>query len=410
MTAGALRRFLDAYSVVPDLPVAIVAARLRPGRLRAAAPADAGPAALVRAMLAQLARLPRPRRPADRGLRRPGAPAALGVGEVAAARPAPDPHGRARAGAAGRQHRAPSWRSCSTTCSATGPGSARPAGDRHGPHVVVVLDGGDLTGADHLMTDGGVDGVTVLDLDEPPPRLLDRATLVLDVAGADGRVTGTTMDGAAEVGQAGHARRRPRPRRWPGGWRRCGWPRPSRTADAAAGRRPGPGRAARHRRPGRRSTSAQALGAPAQPRPAAGADRRRRRTARRSSWTSRSPRRTAWARTGCSSARPAPASRELLRTLVLGAGGHAPSETLNFVLVDFKGGATFASLDRLPHTAAVITNLADELPLVDRMVDAIDGELIRRQELLRRAGNYASLRDYERARAGGAALAPLPRC
>ena len=99
---------------------------------------------------------------------------------------------------------------------------------------------------------------------------------------------------------------------------------------------------------------------------------------------------------------------ELLRTLVLALAATHSSETLNFVLVDFKGGATFSSLDRLPHTAAVITNLADELPLVDRMVDAIDGELIRRQELLRKAGNYASLRDYEKARAGGAALPPLP--
>ena len=99
---------------------------------------------------------------------------------------------------------------------------------------------------------------------------------------------------------------------------------------------------------------------------------------------------------------------ELLRTLVLALATTHSSETLNFVLIDFKGGATFASLDRLPHTAAVITNLADELPLVDRMVDAIDGELIRRQEVLRKAGNYASLRDYEKARSGGAALPPLP--
>ena len=45
---------------------------------------------------------------------------------------------------------------------------------------------------------------------------------------------------------------------------------------------------------------------------------------------------------------------------------HSP-ETLNFVLVDFKGGATFLGLDGLPHISAVITNLADELPLVDRM-------------------------------------------
>ncbi|MBX6724124.1 MAG: type VII secretion protein EccC, partial [Dactylosporangium sp.] len=70
--------------------------------------------------------------------------------------------------------------------------------------------------------------------------------------------------------------------------------------------------------------------------------------------------------------------------------------------------ATFAALDRLPHTSAVITNLADDLSLVDRMLGAMQGELVRRQELLRRAGNYASQRDYERARAAGVPLDPLP--
>ena len=99
---------------------------------------------------------------------------------------------------------------------------------------------------------------------------------------------------------------------------------------------------------------------------------------------------------------------ELLRTLVLGlAMTHDPSE-LNFVLVDFKGGATFLGVDTLPHVSAVITNLADELPLVDRMKDAIAGELNRRQEVLRQAGNYASLRDYRKARNDGADLPPLP--
>jgi S-DNA-T family DNA segregation ATPase FtsK/SpoIIIE len=99
---------------------------------------------------------------------------------------------------------------------------------------------------------------------------------------------------------------------------------------------------------------------------------------------------------------------ELLRTLVLALAVTHSSEILNFVLVDFKGGATFATLDRLPHTSAVITNLEDELSLVDRMLGAIQGELTRRQELLRKAGNYASQRDYERARAAGVPLAPLP--
>ncbi|MER5936925.1 type VII secretion protein EccCa [Streptomyces sp. NPDC001928] len=99
---------------------------------------------------------------------------------------------------------------------------------------------------------------------------------------------------------------------------------------------------------------------------------------------------------------------ELLRTLVLALALSNSSETLNFILVDFKGGATFLGLDELPHTSAVITNLAGEAALVGRMQDALHGELMRRQELLRAAGNYTSALDYEKARASGVPLAPLP--
>lgn len=99
---------------------------------------------------------------------------------------------------------------------------------------------------------------------------------------------------------------------------------------------------------------------------------------------------------------------ELLRTLVLGLAVTHSSETLNFVLADFKGGATFAGMAQMPHVAAVITNLADDLTLVDRMGDSIRGELNRRQEMLRDAGNYANIHDYEKARAAGAALQPIP--
>ncbi|WP_432015368.1 type VII secretion protein EccCa [Streptomyces cucumeris] len=98
---------------------------------------------------------------------------------------------------------------------------------------------------------------------------------------------------------------------------------------------------------------------------------------------------------------------ELMRTLVLGLAVTHSSETLNFVLADFKGGATFAGMSDLPHVAAVITNLADDLTLVDRMRDSITGELQRRQELLRAAGNYANVHDYEKARAAGAPLEPV---
>ncbi len=99
---------------------------------------------------------------------------------------------------------------------------------------------------------------------------------------------------------------------------------------------------------------------------------------------------------------------EFLRTLVLSlVTTHSP-DALNLVLVDFKGGATFLGLDSLPHVAAVITNLEEELSLVDRMKDALAGELNRRQELLRSAGNYANVTDYEKARAAGVPLDPLP--
>ncbi|MFD4354871.1 type VII secretion protein EccCa [Nocardia sp. NPDC058518] len=99
---------------------------------------------------------------------------------------------------------------------------------------------------------------------------------------------------------------------------------------------------------------------------------------------------------------------EFLRTLVLSmVTTHSP-DALNLVLVDFKGGATFLGLDSLPHVAAVITNLEEELSLVDRMKDALAGEMNRRQELLRSSGNYANVTDYEKARAAGVPLDPLP--
>src|SRR5699024_12588618 len=46
--------------------------------------------------------------------------------------------------------------------------------------------------------------------------------------------------------------------------------------------------------------------------------------------------------------------------------------------------------------------------MVDRMRDALEGELTRRQEALRAAGNFANVGEYEAARAKGAPLEPLP--
>ncbi|PRX43976.1 S-DNA-T family DNA segregation ATPase FtsK/SpoIIIE [Prauserella shujinwangii] len=99
---------------------------------------------------------------------------------------------------------------------------------------------------------------------------------------------------------------------------------------------------------------------------------------------------------------------EFLRTLVLGMLATHSSTALNFVLVDFKGGATFLGLDKAPHVSAVITNLADEVTLVDRMKDALAGEMNRRQEALKNGGNFKNVWEYEKARENGADLDPLP--
>ncbi|MFE4459771.1 type VII secretion protein EccCa, partial [Nocardia tengchongensis] len=99
---------------------------------------------------------------------------------------------------------------------------------------------------------------------------------------------------------------------------------------------------------------------------------------------------------------------EFLRTLVLSAVATHSPDVLNLLLVDFKGGATFLGFDRLAHVTAVVTNMEEEADLVTRMEDVINGEMARRQRILRDAGNFASVADYERAREQGAPLDPLP--
>jgi S-DNA-T family DNA segregation ATPase FtsK/SpoIIIE len=92
---------------------------------------------------------------------------------------------------------------------------------------------------------------------------------------------------------------------------------------------------------------------------------------------------------------------ELLRSLVTALALTHPPDVLNFALVDFKGGAAFAGLAELPHVAGMITNLADDLTMVDRMRSALFGEQQRRQRLLREVGNLDNVREYQRRRAAG---------
>ena len=276
-------------------------------------------------------------------------------------------------------------------------------GLNNGPHVVVVVDGGDTSTSDRLMMEDGLEGVTLVTLADPPPRVLDPHVLVLDVT-ESGMLLTTTVDGSAEAGRADVMRRA--------------------VAEALA-QQISPFRLAVARRAGRPFSAdlglaeLQDLGDPYLFDPSR-------------TWTPRSTRdrlRVAIGVTpdslpieldlkesaqdgmgphGLLIGATGSGKSELLRTLILSLAVTHDPEMLNFVLVDFKGGATFHRLDALPHTSAVITNLVDELPLVDRMNEALNGELLRRQELLHSAGNFSSQRDYERARATGANLEPLP--
>ncbi|HSK95888.1 MAG TPA: type VII secretion protein EccCb, partial [Euzebyales bacterium] len=92
-----------------------------------------------------------------------------------------------------------------------------------------------------------------------------------------------------------------------------------------------------------------------------------------------------------------------LRTLVSSLVINHPPDRLALLLVDFKGGATFAPMAGLPHIAGMITNLEADLTLVDRMRDALAGEMRRRQEILRAAGNLPNVTAYHALRDGSAA-------
>lgn len=93
---------------------------------------------------------------------------------------------------------------------------------------------------------------------------------------------------------------------------------------------------------------------------------------------------------------------ELLRSLVLGLAVRYPADEMTFILVDFKGGATFDCCARLPHVVGVVTDLDDDL--ADRVLRSLHAELRRRETVLRVDGAT----DLAALRASGTTTA-LPR-
>jgi len=99
---------------------------------------------------------------------------------------------------------------------------------------------------------------------------------------------------------------------------------------------------------------------------------------------------------------------EMLRTLITALALSHPPEDLSMVLVDYKGGAAFAPFAGLPHVAGIIDNLADDPQLTERARASINGEVVRRQELLRDAGSVPSISHYRELRTQRPELPQLP--
>ncbi|MGH3934450.1 MAG: type VII secretion protein EccCa, partial [Pseudonocardiaceae bacterium] len=281
--------------------------------------------------------------------------------------------------------------------------NAQTRGD--GPHIVIVIDGGEVTGAEQIILEEGMAGVTLLDLTDSLGTLTTRRGLQLMIEGAAIGARGAAgveffgNPDTLSVMQAEAVARALSPYRIGaqesestdepllanlGLLEMLDLPEDPRALDVAQAWRPRPVRD-RLRVP----IGVGEFGQPVEL------------DIKEAAQGGMGPHGLCVGATGSGKS-------EFLRTLVLGLMATHSSAVLNLVLVDFKGGATFLGMEGAPHVAAVITNLADDLTQVTRMQDALAGELNRRQELLRTAGNFANVKDYERARDNGADLDPLP--
>lgn len=86
---------------------------------------------------------------------------------------------------------------------------------------------------------------------------------------------------------------------------------------------------------------------------------------------------------------------ELLTTWLLGMAAHVSAERLNFLLVDFKGGAAFGPLTELPHSVALLTDL--QPAATTRALSSLRAQIRRREEIIARAG-ARNIDEYERLR------------
>ncbi|PKO13955.1 MAG: hypothetical protein CVU39_16370 [Chloroflexi bacterium HGW-Chloroflexi-10] len=91
---------------------------------------------------------------------------------------------------------------------------------------------------------------------------------------------------------------------------------------------------------------------------------------------------------------------ELLMTMIIGMALNFNPDVLNFVLIDYKGGAAFEPFKRLPHKVDIVTNL--DQSATARVFASIIAELDRRQKL----NTYTNSKDIVHYRKKGLNLEP----
>ncbi len=97
---------------------------------------------------------------------------------------------------------------------------------------------------------------------------------------------------------------------------------------------------------------------------------------------------------------------ELLQTLIAALAVANRPDAMNFVLIDYKGGAAFRPFRSLPHTVGMLTDL-DEF-LVERALTSLRAELQRRKAVLDQA-DKSNIQRYWDGLAGRPGSDPLPR-
>jgi S-DNA-T family DNA segregation ATPase FtsK/SpoIIIE len=97
---------------------------------------------------------------------------------------------------------------------------------------------------------------------------------------------------------------------------------------------------------------------------------------------------------------------ELLQSMIVGLAVTHHPHLVNFVLVDFKGGAAFKPFEKIPHTVGMVTDLSGKL--TERALVALKSELKRREHILSGA-NAKKISEYITMRAQNPkGLEPLP--